>query len=204
MFRSADYVPSPIEPEAPTETVPIPTSHRAQVETDERLFRDLMERFSVLAETCSRFSREVYRRTRSPPELDPEGAVKASLAITRTVFNPWALDILATMYLKKSVRLKDLREALGRGTDETLTAHLNALDLYGLVQREVAAEAPNRARYSLTHKGLMIAQLGEPLFLYLRLAHGWSNREWDDLATSTDSEVGGIGGNEPYIQSAPE
>src|SRR2546426_524840 len=29
-------------------------------------------------------------------------------------------------------------------------------------------------RFSLTHKGIVIARLGEPVFLYLRLAEGWN------------------------------
>lgn len=163
-----------------------------ELDSDERLFQDLMERFSVLAETCSRFSREVYRRTRSPPEEDVDGAIRATLKLTRTVFDPWSLEVLAATYLKKTVGIRELREAIGRGSDETLGVHVGKLVLLGLLQPEVAGEPPSRARYSLTHKGLMIARLGEPLLLYLRLAHGWSKQAWDDPSLGGTSDGGGF------------
>ena len=41
------------------------------------------------------------------------------------------------------------------------------------MQREVGPDGKPGDRYTLTHKGTMIAKLGEPVFLYLRLADGW-------------------------------
>src|SRR3989441_9801509 len=70
---------------------------------DEHLFRDLLERFAVLAETCFRFSRGIYLRVSGSPEPNTEDAVRRNLSIARRGFGEGLLEILAVVYLKKSV-----------------------------------------------------------------------------------------------------
>ena len=140
--------------------------------SDEQLFRDLMDRFTVLAEACSRFSQEVYHRTGTSPETDMKEMIERNVEIARFVFGKQSLETLATIYLYGSVGFAELRGALGPMSFTFLRGKLRQLEKAGFVQRDDAARGQN-ARYSLTHKGKMIARLGEPVFLYLRLAAGW-------------------------------
>ena len=147
--------------------------HPAQ--SDQELFRELMNGFTVLAETCDRFSREVYRRSGTPPETDLAGTVERNLKIARTVFEKWCLEILAVTYLNKSSSLPELERALGAIHPTLLRVKLRKLVAMGLVQTNTVSKRNAERRYSLTHKGQMITRLGEPVFLYLRLADGWRN-----------------------------
>lgn len=144
---------------------------------DERLFRDLLDRFAILAETSSRFSRDIYNQVGDPPEADLERTVGKSLTIARRVFAERLLEILAVVYLHKSVGFEDLRKTVGGMAVKTLERKLKSLEDSGLVQKESGLDRPQSARYSLTHKGTIIARLGEPIFQYLRMAEGWSKQE---------------------------
>lgn len=141
---------------------------------DERLFRNLLDRFALMAETTYRFSREIYNQIGDPPEADLETSVRKNLTIARRVFAEGLLEILAVVYLEKSVAFEDLRRTLGGLTVAALARKMGSLEGSGLVQRESGLDRPEHTRYSLTHKGLIIARLGEPIFQYLRMADGWS------------------------------
>lgn len=143
------------------------------VESDQELFRSLMDGFTVLAQACARFSQEVYRRTGTAPDVDLDGTIERNLKIARTVFERWCLDILAVVYLNKSIGVAGLKKSLGGIGDRLLQAKLGKLEEMGLIQRENISRRGPEKRFSLTHKGEMIARLGEPVFLYLRLADGW-------------------------------
>src|SRR2546427_452818 len=80
---------------------------------DEHIFRELMERFAVLSEMCFRFSQDIYLRTGAVPELDVEETVRRNVSIARRVFGDRFLEILATIYLKKSVGARELAAILG-------------------------------------------------------------------------------------------
>ncbi len=146
---------------------------RPESSADHNLFRELMDRFTILADTCARFSQEVYRRSGTPIESDVEGTVKRNLTIAKTVFAKWSLEILAVIYLNRRIGFPELQRALGDISVRVLTGKLRDLEKVGLVQREVSGGKTAGTRYYLTHKGLMITRLGEPVFLYLRLADGW-------------------------------
>lgn len=156
--------------------------------TDEQLFRELMDQFVILAQICARTTQAVYRRTGAPREADVDGNLRTSLAIARTVFAPWCLEIMATIYLKGSVTANDVGRDLPKLSLEVLSRRLFALERMGLVQRDIVTATDDRTRYALTHKGLMIATLGEPVFLYLRLARGWS-RPAEDFLLRVDDDV---------------
>ena len=162
-------------PEASLASGPHPVHSVHPSQSDQELFRELMNGFTVLAETCDRFSREVYRRTGTPPETDLAGTVERNLKIARTVFEKGCLEILAVTYLNKSSSLPELERALGAIHPTLLRAKLRKLEAMGLVQTNTVSRRSAERRYSLTHKGQMITRLGEPVFLYLRLADGWRN-----------------------------
>lgn len=144
---------------------------------DDRLFRDLLDRFALMAETTYRFSRDIYNQVRDPPEANLDRTIRKNLAIARRVFAERFLEILAVVYLRKSVAFDDLRKTLGGMSVSVLAAKLESLEVSGLVQRESQLDRPAQSRYSLTHKGMIIARLGEPIFQYLRMADGWSKDE---------------------------
>ena len=141
---------------------------------DEHIFGELMERFAVLSEMCFRFSQDIYLRTGAVPELDVEETVRRNVSIARRVFGDRFLEILATVYLKKSVGARELAAILGGLTTPDISRKLRALEMAGLVESGPSFGEPDQTRFSLTHKGIVIARLGEPVFLYLRLAEGWN------------------------------
>src|SRR5881397_3359377 len=123
---------------------------------DEHIFRELMERFAVLSEMCFRFSQDIYLRTGAVPELDVEETVRRNLSIARRVFGDRFLEILGGL------------------TTPDISRKLRVLEMAGLVESGPSFGEPDQTRFSLTHKGVVIARLGEPVFLYLRLAEGWN------------------------------
>jgi predicted transcriptional regulator len=141
---------------------------------DEHIFRDLMERFAVLSEMCFRFSQDIYLRTGAAPGMDVEETIRRNNSIARRVFADRFLEVLATIYLKKGVGARELADTLGRMSIAELSRKLRILETAGLVESGPSFGQPDSIRYSLTHKGTVIARLGEPVFLYLRLAEGWT------------------------------
>ena len=74
---------APMKQGATTETTPVRLIARPGTglsSDDEHLFRDLLERFAVLAETCFRFSRGIYLRVSGSPEPNTEDAVRRNLS----------------------------------------------------------------------------------------------------------------------------
>lgn len=151
---------------------------------DEHLFRDLLERFAVLAETCFRFSRGIYLRVSGSPEPNVNDALERNLAIARRVFGEGLLEILAVMYLKKSVDATELEKILGGVPTALLRRKLRILQASGLVQTATPYARADQVHYTLTHKGTIIARLGEPVFLYLRLADGWTKAIVEEQPTA--------------------
>jgi len=139
------------------------------------MFHDLMDRFSILAEHCARFSREVYGRTGSLPQQDLERTIRRHLDLSRAIFSQYTIELLTVLYFRNATSFKDIHKALGHISPSVIVRRLTALERFGIVQRTVTGESPMDARYALTHKGTVIARLGEPVMLYIRLAEGWFN-----------------------------
>jgi DNA-binding HxlR family transcriptional regulator len=135
-------------------------------------------RFAELVETCSRFSREILRDSGwnggSIALLDP---VAMNVEIARTVFGKWSLDILTLLYMRQGAGFQEIRRALGRISSRVLSSKLTRMQETGLIRREVQPSRPPRVTYSLTDRGLTVAKLGEPVFLYLRLSTGVTRTE---------------------------
>jgi len=53
-----------------------------------------------------------------------------------------------------------------------LSEKLKQLETKGLIRREVLSTRPPRVKYTLREKGLIVARLGEPVFLFLRNDEG--------------------------------
>ncbi|TLZ43477.1 MAG: helix-turn-helix transcriptional regulator [Methanobacteriota archaeon] len=134
-------------------------------------------RFAELVETCSRFSREILRDAGwnggSLALLDP---VAMNVEIARTVFGKWSLDILTLLYVRQGAGFQEIRRGLGRISSRVLSSKLTRMQETGLIRRDVKPSRPPRVTYSLTDRGLTVAKLGEPVFLYLRLSSGTTAR----------------------------
>jgi DNA-binding HxlR family transcriptional regulator len=66
-----------------------------------------------------------------------------------------------------------MRKLLGSISAPVLSRKLRFLHDHGLVHRTVISTPVLRVQYGLTDRGLMVAQLGEPVLLYLRLTDGF-------------------------------
>src|SRR5947199_8950822 len=84
------------------------------------------------------------------------------------------MEILATICLRTSVGAGELAAMLVRLTNGGISRKLRVLEMAVLVESGPSFGEPDQTRFSLTHKGVVIARLGEPVFLYLRLAEGWN------------------------------
>src|SRR3989442_14572253 len=120
-----------------------------------------------------RVSRDHYVRTGAVPELDVEETVRRNVSIARRVFGDRFLEILAPIYLKKSVGARELAAILGGLTTPDISRKLRVLEKAGLVETGPSFCGPHQTRFSLTHKGIVIARLREPGVLYLMFAEGW-------------------------------
>lgn len=80
------------------------------------------------------------------------------------------VEILAILYTYKEVSFSQLKSYLKGISSKTLSEKLKMLGRYVLNSR------PVKVKYSLTDDGLVIARLGEPIFLYLRLREGLFSR----------------------------
>ncbi|TLZ65305.1 MAG: hypothetical protein E6K16_03010, partial [Methanobacteriota archaeon] len=107
----------------------------SSAQSDDQLFRELMDRFTVLAEMCARFSQEVYRRTGTSVERDTGDMIDRNLKIARSVFGKQSLETLATIYLYDSVGIEELRKTLGPMSFVFLRRKLRELERDGFVQR---------------------------------------------------------------------
>jgi DNA-binding HxlR family transcriptional regulator len=131
----------------------------------------LERRFSDLVETCSRFAQDIVREAGWNGGVaglfDP---VTKNMEIARTVFGKWSLDILTLLYLRQGAGFQELRRSLGPISSRVLSSKLTRMQETGLIRRDVKPTRPPRVTYSLTEHGQTVAKLGEPVFLYLRLA----------------------------------
>lgn len=136
------------------------------------LVLDLSTKFSDFAEQCSRFSREIATVAAIPSSMDPDENAQLNLRIARIVFSKWSVDILALLYTNRFIGFQELRKGLRTISSRVLSLKLKQMEGLGLVQRAVLQTRPPRVQYSLTEKGLKVAKLGEPVFLYLRFTEG--------------------------------
>lgn len=129
-------------------------------------------RFEAFGRECWDFSRAIVEGVAPSKALSPDGHARANLAIARTVFGKWSLEILAVLYGRGGASFQQVRKALGPISSRVLSTKLRRMEELGLVARQVLSTRPPRTQYTLTERGLLVARLGEPVFLYLRFAQG--------------------------------
>jgi DNA-binding HxlR family transcriptional regulator len=87
----------------------------------------------------------------------------------QTVFQPWMIEILYVLAIKKRARFTELQNLLGLSS-RTLSDKLKVLRVEGFVDREVFDEQPVRIEYFLTKHGSKTAAFVTPLTSYLNFA----------------------------------
>src|SRR5712691_3892835 len=122
---------------------------------------DLAAKFADFAEAASMH-----------PANDVGRNVEFNLEVAKTVFGKWSVDILTLIYAHKTLGYQEILHALPGMSGRVLSDKLSRLQELGLVHREVLDTKPPRVQYSFTEKGLRVAKLGEPVFLYLRFTEG--------------------------------
>ena len=131
------------------------------------LVGDLNSRFRKFAEVAATFSQHIIE-TVSTAEREGSRIAEVNVEIAKTVFGKWSIEILAILYHMQIVGFEQLRRRLGAISARVLSQRLKVMESQGLVDRSVKTSRPIGVRYALTEKGLTVAKLGEPVFLYLR------------------------------------
>jgi len=133
---------------------------------------DLAAKFADFAEDSSRFSQEIAEVASMQSPSDIARNVEFNLEVAKTVFGKWSVDILTLIYAHKALGYQEILRAMPGMSGRVLSDKLARLQELGLVHREVLDTKPPRVQYSFTEKGLRVAKLGEPVFLYLRFTEG--------------------------------
>lgn len=133
---------------------------------------DLAVKFAEFAEDASRFSKEIADAASMHHPEDIARNVGFNLEVAKTVFGKWSVDILTLIHAHKTLGYQEILRAMPGMSARVLSDKLSRLQELGLVHREVLDTKPPRVRYSFTEKGLRVAKLGEPVFLYLRFTEG--------------------------------
>ena len=121
--------------------------------------------FREFSEAAFRFSRSVAPGSPGPGIAD---SAELNLQIAKTVFGKWSLEIMVLLYSIKQLGFEQIRRTLEGISRRVLSEKLKQLETRGLIRRSVISAGPQRVSYSLTEKGLIVARLGEPVFLFLR------------------------------------
>ena len=128
-------------------------------------------RIRHFAEEARRFSREFSQASGSVFIRDPVRSAPRNVQLAKSLFAKWSIEILFALYALRELGFQELRDTMGSITPRVLSQRLRALEERGLVLRRVLASRPTRVLYSLTDDGLLLARLGEPVFLFLKHRH---------------------------------
>jgi DNA-binding HxlR family transcriptional regulator len=129
---------------------------------------ELDRRFLEFTELARRFSHELVLRAGPIFPPDPVESAEKNVDLAKAIFGKWSIEILLVLYQARSIGFQDLRRHLKQISSRVLAQKLRLLEERGLVHRAVLPTRPTRVIYSLTDDGLILAKLGEPVFLFLR------------------------------------
>ncbi len=95
--------------------------------------------------------------------------ISSAMRACQTVFQPWMIEILYVLAIRRRARFTELQTLLGLSS-RTLSDKLKVLREEGFVDREVFDEQPVRIEYFLTKHGSKTAAFVTPLTSYLNFA----------------------------------
>jgi len=128
--------------------------------------KDLEDRFQALAVDSSHFSSQVGDIL-VPGGRDPSWLVAQNLEIARTVFGKWCIEIFLVLSNLGPIGFEQLRRRLGPISARVLSRKLKMMEEQGMVLRTLIDSRPPSVRYSLTEKGVTVAKIGAPVFLFI-------------------------------------
>lgn len=128
-------------------------------------------RLRRFAEEARRFSRDFTEASGSVFIRDPVRSAESNVELAKALFSKWSIEILFALYALRELGFQELRDAMGSITPRVLSERLRSLEERGLVARKVLETRPTRVHYSLTDDGLLLARLGEPVFIFLKYRH---------------------------------
>ena len=137
---------------------------------------ELESEFALFHEQSRAFSRRIRAALGGSAPADGRIRAAENVHVARTMFGKWSLEILSALYGEPSVGFEDLRRSLHGITASVLSYRLKRMEGLGMVAREVQTTRPVRVRYRLTEKGLTVAVLGEPVFLFLQFSESKERR----------------------------
>src|SRR2546427_1415748 len=127
---------------------------------------ELVKEFQEFAIQAAEFSRRVSDPTVNGNQ-NKSRLAESNLEIARTIFGKWSIEIFVILYNLGPVGFEGLRKGLGDITPRVLSQKLRRMETEGLVRRTLIDSRPPGVRYSLTQKGVTVARLGTPVFLFL-------------------------------------
>jgi|GEM_PF-971186 DNA-binding HxlR family transcriptional regulator len=128
--------------------------------------------FLELADRTSKFSSSLYRNLNDYIQLSMPERALVNLKIARTLFSKWTVEVLTVIYNIGSPRFNEIKGILKEASPKVLSSRLKTLEEMGLIKREVVSLRPPAVRYSMTEDGMIVAKLGEPVFLFFGIVKG--------------------------------
>jgi len=125
-------------------------------------------RIREFTEEAKRFSRDFVEVAGPEFTRDPVRSSVLNVELAKSLFSKWVIELLLTLYARRELGFQELRRALRTISPRVLSQKLRLLEERQLVQRTVLSTRPARVHYALTEDGLVLASLGEPIFIFLR------------------------------------
>ncbi len=145
----------------------------------------LQEAFLELARLAAEFSTKTFSLTESASRRDPSTSAQINLRNSKSIFGKWNIEILTLLSTQREMRFQEIRRSLGSISTAILAQKLNSLQEKEMIRRSVLGTKPPRVRYAITERGLTLARLSEPLFLYLRFIEELPFAADDELKNGT-------------------
>ncbi len=133
---------------------------------------EIEEFFRKFKDDSTRFSKEASQMLYARSRATREAAENVNLVLAKMIFSKWSIEILTILYGMRAAGYADMKRKLGSISSRVLSQKLKKLEAAGLIQRSVVNVRPPKVSYALTEKGLTVAKLGEPVFLYIGFIEG--------------------------------
>lgn len=98
-----------------------------------------------------------------------EYEIQRSVQSLSVLFHKWAIEIGFLLRMRGTVRFNEIKTQLQGIGSRTLSQRLKSLEEQDIVHREVFPEVPVRVEYSLTPRGMRMADLFLPVIAHLRI-----------------------------------
>lgn len=163
-----------------------PAEERARKNPDNaEMIRQLDSFLDQLAEGHRGKMEDVVSWINENANLEKE--IEVSVAVLKPLLQRWCLEICFVLRMNTVQRFTELQKALGSIGSRTLSARLKDLVEQGIVERQVYPEVPIRVEYSLSQKGLRMADLFLPVIAHLRIAKLKEEGRMPSPATGNDT-----------------